>query len=56
MMESGKAVVTKVEGLVAYASTMCLDRCIALAEKLEKRIWNDCNGKTLITLEAAKVS
>lgn len=41
-----EAVMTDVGGLVAFATTMCPDRCIAIVEKLEIRIWNGCDGKT----------
>lgn len=44
-----EAVIVDVGDSVAYATTMCLARCIAFAENLGSRIWIGCDGKTSIT-------
>lgn len=40
---------------VAYATTFCLGRCTAFVEKLDSKIWKDCDGRMSITPYAADI-
>lgn len=47
------AVITDVEVPLVYATTMCLGRCVAFAEKLVRMVWDSCDGGRSITFRAA---
>lgn len=56
LLRVNEAVITDFGGPIAYTTTTCRGTRMALAEKLEIRIWSACNGTTTITPWASNVS